>query len=102
MRQQIVGKETDSPLKVDTFATEYHPHSPYSRYSVLKHKHIFLRYCRSVTDLDTDEVLLGLKQQRVYSLSYFNAYYTEIESSQDHQIRDVWQKVDSLYRLIWE
>ncbi len=101
MRQQIVGEETDSPLKIDKFATEYHPHSPYSRYNALKHRYIFVGYCRSVDDRDTGEVPLELKGQRVYSLSYSNAYYSEREDSPDHQIRDVWHKVDGIYQLIW-
>jgi len=102
MKREIVGKETDSPIKVDRFVTKYHPHSPYSRYNVLQNYHsLFLAYSRAVDDPDTPDVSLELRQRRVYSLSYFNAYYSEQETAEDRGIRDVWTKVDGLYQLIW-
>ncbi len=102
MKTEIIGKETDSPLKIDRCVTEYHSHSPYSRYGVLKnHRSLFLAYTRSVDDEDKLDVPPELLGQRVYSLNFFNAYYSERETDEDRRIRNVWQKVDGIYRMLW-
>lgn len=100
MKMNVVGEATDNPIKISKFATEYHPHPPYSHYGVLRNHHfLFLAYARSVDDEDVPDVSPELLERRVYSISFFNAYYSEREDSPNHQIRNVWQKVDGLYRL---
>ncbi len=102
MKTQIIGERSDSALKVDRCVTEYHPHFPYSRQGVLKNHHsLFLTYSRVVDDTDKDDVPAELREKRVYSLGYFNAYYSEREADDEKRIRNVWQKVDGIYRLIW-
>lgn len=102
MRTAVIGETTDIPIKIDKIATKYSPHSPYSRYSVLKNGHsLFLAYTRSLEDPDSSDVSLELKQRRVYSIHFFNAHYSEREDDEDERIRDVWKKVDGIYRMLW-
>ena len=100
MRQESIGREPFC-VKVDKFAMHYDVPFPYSRHRVLKNfKHLFLGYCRSIDDPDTNNAPAEFIAQRVYSLRFFGAYYSERESDAG-DIKRLWQKVNGLYQLIW-
>ncbi len=100
MQQEIIGKAPSLCVKVDKFAMHYDVPFPYSMHKVLKDfRHLFLGYCRSIDDPDTNDAPPELIAQREYSLRFFGVNYSERESDAG-EIKGLWQKVNGLYQLI--